>query len=200
MALRRRNFRAHVPAEQSRREKHTVTLPARHLPVTLRRQLVRVVMNTTHGAFQEPQKIVVRDGLELVVPSAMLIRLVYEATAHRSWADSAPSRLDDTPDIVLRSVLTYCYAVGVFSSTDIEAAACHDPAIRYLCANHRPRWQIIRDFRRRNMPGLKLAVGNLLHLAARCFQREFFLRHQHQAEAASRLFRAIQADSYALDV
>jgi hypothetical protein len=157
-------------------------------------------MNTTHEVLQEVQKVMVREDQELVFPTSMLIRMVYESTEHASWASPVPSPRDNTPDSVLRSVLTWCYAIGIFSSADIEAAASHDPAVRYLCANHRPHWQTVRDFRRRNSPGLKLAVGNLLYLAARCIQRDELFWHDLQSEAARRLARAIQADSYALDV
>lgn len=157
-------------------------------------------MNTTHAALQEAQKVMVRDDFEIVLPASMLIRMVYDATEHPSWVQPVPSHDDTTPDTVLRSVLTYCYATGIFSSADIEAAAAHDPVVHYLCANHLPRWQTIRDFRRRNMTGLKLAIGNLLYLAACCFQRHDILRHEHQSEADRRLGRSIQADSYALDV
>jgi hypothetical protein len=157
-------------------------------------------MNTTHEALQEVQKVIVREDLELVFPAAMLIRMVYDATEHASWIRPVPSPYDGTPDTILRSVLTYCYSVGIFSSADIEAAAAHDPAVRYLCANHLPRWETIRDFRRRNMPGLRLAVGNLLYLAARCYQRDHLFLHELHAEAGRRLGRAIQADSHALDV
>ena len=158
------------------------------------------VMNTTHGALQEVQKIMVREDLELVLPATMLIRMVYEATEHACWMHPVPPQDDNTPDTVLRSLVTYCYGVGIFSSADIEVAVSHDPVVHYLCANHRPQWQTIRDFRRRNMPGLKLAIGNLLYLAARCFQRHDLLWHDHQSEADRRLGRAIQADSNALDV
>ena len=157
-------------------------------------------MNTTHEALKEVQKVMVRDDFELVLPAAMLIRMVYDATEHAAWMHPVPSQYDSTPDTVLRSVLTYCYATGIFSSADIEAAAAHDPVIHYLCANHLPHWQTIRDFRRRNMPGLKLAIGNLLYLAARCIQRDDLFWHEHQSEADRRLGRAIQADSYALDI
>ena len=157
-------------------------------------------MNTTHEALQEVQKVIVREDLELVFPAAMLIRMVYDATEHASWMHPVPSQHDGTPDTILRSVLTYCYSVGIFSSADIEAAAAHDSVIQYLCANHLPRWETIRDFRRRNMTGLKLAIGNLLYLAACCFQRHDLFWHEHQSEADRRLGRSIQADSYALDV
>ena len=158
------------------------------------------VMNTTHSALHEVQKIMVREDLEVVLPATMLIRMVYEATEHACWVHPVPSEQDDTPDTILRSVLTYCYATGIFSSDDIETAASHNPVVRYLCANHLPQWQTIRDFRRRNMSGLKLAIGNMLYLAGRCFQRHDFSWQDDYSEADRLLGRAIQADSCALDV
>jgi hypothetical protein len=151
-------------------------------------------MNTTHEALHEVRKIMVREDLELPFPATLLIRMVYDATDHALWAPSA-GRSDEPPDSVLRSVLVYCYATGVFSSSDIEAAAAHDPVVRYLCANHRPQWQTIRDFRRRNVPGLKLALARLFALSL-CEAQSF----EHRCEAEQRLARAIQADSCAMDV
>jgi hypothetical protein len=50
------------------------------------------------------------------------------------------------------------------------------------------------------MSGLKLAIGNMLYFAGRCLQRDDLSWQDHHCEADRRLGRAIQADSYALDV
>jgi hypothetical protein len=154
-----------------------------------------VVMNTTPEYLQELRKVIVRENLGPFFPAAVLIRMVYEATEHPAWARMAFAGFDTTPDPVLRSVVTYSYATGVFSSQDIEAAASHDPAMRYLCANHQPDWGTIRDFRRRNTPGIKLALARVFALALDEVQSA-----EHRYEADQRLARAIQADSCALDI
>src|SRR5439155_8426144 len=47
----------------------------------------------------------------------------------------APGR--HSPQILL-TLLTYCYAAGIYGSEDIEYDCRHDAATRYLCANTSP--------------------------------------------------------------
>ena len=50
----------------------------------------------------------------------------------------------------LLTLLTYCYASGVYASEDIEYDGRNDPATRHLCANTAPDQETIRNFRRAN--------------------------------------------------
>ena len=51
---------------------------------------------------------------------------------------------------MLLTLLTYCYAAGVYGSEDIEYDCRNDAATRYLCANASPDQDTIRNFRRAN--------------------------------------------------
>ena len=64
----------------------------------------------------------------------------------------APGR--HSPQMLL-TLLTYCYAAGVYGSEDIEYDCRHDAATRYLCANTSPDQDAIRNFRRANRPWIE---------------------------------------------
>lgn len=51
---------------------------------------------------------------------------------------------------ILLAVVTYCYAVGIYGSQDIENLMREDNAFRFLCGNEFPDWRVIRSFRRHN--------------------------------------------------
>ena len=67
------------------------------------------------------------------------------AELRRASARSAPLSAP-----MLLTLLTSCYARGLYDSRDIVAAAAYDPTIRYLCKGTRLRWETLRDFRRRH--------------------------------------------------
>jgi hypothetical protein len=69
------------------------------------------------------------------------------------------------PEMLL-SLLTYCYATGVFSSQDIEAACRQDPVARYLCANNFPDAKTLRRFRRLHREQIRQSLANLFQRAA----------------------------------
>ena len=50
----------------------------------------------------------------------------------------------------LLAVVTYCYAVGIYGSQDIETLMREDHAFRSLCGQEYPDWRTIRRFRRHN--------------------------------------------------
>ncbi len=51
---------------------------------------------------------------------------------------------------MLLTLLTYCYAAGIYGSEDIEWDCRNDAAARYLCANTFPDQEAIRSFRGAN--------------------------------------------------
>jgi hypothetical protein len=63
----------------------------------------------------------------------------------RASARSAPASA-----AMLLTLLTCCYARGLYDSRDIVAAAAHDPTIRYLSKGTQLRWEMLRNFRRRH--------------------------------------------------
>ena len=159
------------------------------------------------------------DNRTLTVPDvnvtleiSRLICSVYDAVQQANWPASGRSlNADPTPDAILQSVLTYCYAVGILESTEIAAAAENDPAVEYLCANYRPTAQTIRDFRRRHVPYVKMSLVALFRTLATAAPESYsslaFERltrcspnYNFPRLAAERLASAVKADSHALDV
>jgi hypothetical protein len=68
---------------------------------------------------------------------------------------------------MLLTLLTCCYARGLYDSRDIVAAAAYDPMIRYLCKGTRLRWELLRRFRRRHRALLLHCLGCVLKQAWR---------------------------------
>ena len=66
---------------------------------------------------------------------------------------------------MLLTLLTCCYARGLYDSRDIVAATAYDPTIRYLCKGTRLRWEMLRSFRRRHRSLLLHCLGWVLKQA-----------------------------------
>jgi len=66
---------------------------------------------------------------------------------------------------MLLTLLTCCYARGIYDSRDIVAAVAYDPTIRYLCKGTRLRWETLRSFRRRHRALLLQSLGWVLKQA-----------------------------------
>jgi len=95
----------------------------------------------------------------------VLVRLVLDSvqtirpTAVRSFAPAGTN-----PQMML-TLLSYCYAVGIYGSQDIAWAARHNPTVRYICAHNYPDWQIIRWFRRRYRQQIKDCLASVIKQA-----------------------------------
>jgi hypothetical protein len=66
---------------------------------------------------------------------------------------------------MLLTMLTYCYAAGIYGSEEIEWATGDNPAVRYLCANAYPDWKTIRRFRNANRPWIEECLAWVYGLA-----------------------------------
>jgi hypothetical protein len=66
---------------------------------------------------------------------------------------------------MLLTLLTCCYARGLYDSRDIVAAAAYDPMVRYLSKGTRLRWEMLRRFRRRHRALLVHCLGSVLRQA-----------------------------------
>jgi hypothetical protein len=51
---------------------------------------------------------------------------------------------------MLLAILTYCYALGIYSSRSIERRICRDDTLRYLCAWKFANRKLLRRFRDQN--------------------------------------------------
>jgi hypothetical protein len=167
-----------------------------------------VVMNT-HEQMQMRTTSVPDMNVTLEMPR--LICAVFDAVQQTNWplpSRNAPE--EATPNNILQSLLTYCYAVGIVGSNEIATAAIQDPAVRYLSANYLPTCEELRFFRRRHNTFLTAALANLFRILAKSatdtyssysLERvgRFSRNHNFQHLAAQRLARAIEMDSHALD-
>jgi hypothetical protein len=66
---------------------------------------------------------------------------------------------------MMLTLLTYCYATGVYGSADIELAIERDQMTRYLCARTYPDLDVIRGFRRLNLGEIKQCLAAVLKRA-----------------------------------
>ena len=129
-----------------------------------------------------------------------LMQLVFTAIDEAQWPQPRVAEEDATPEPVLRTVLAFCYASGVYASIELEAMAKHDPSVRYLCANDFPRFEEIRRFRRQNIGLLRETLARVLHAGWRLFNEDAAVSFlPFVAEADHRLSLAVAADSAAMD-
>lgn len=103
-----------------------------------------------------------------------LLLEVYDVVERVSWP-IGPAVIHETPVPVLRTLLTYAYAIGLFVSRDVECSIRTDATLRYICSGHFPTSQAIRQFRRLHSSSIRNALEELL---ARLF-------HRHGADAGS---------------
>ena len=122
---------------------------------------------------------------------------------------------------MLLSLLTYCYATGVYSATDMELGIESDQMIRYLCARNYPDIFEIGLFRRYNRARITQCLMAVLRRVwelrfcgedaepirgVACFASlparwtDPNLPPDFQCEAEQRIARAVRADSMALDI
>jgi len=150
-------------------------------------------MNTLTQDSLERRPIHLRDGSRLTFEHSALLRAVFEAVQMVAWPhpESVAEGSGVTPEPILRTLLTYSYAAGVYGSEEIEQSAEDNVVVRYLCANHRPRREAIREFRRRNRQALEAAVACVLSTAP--------APELARVEAGERIARAMQEDCLALD-
>jgi hypothetical protein len=101
------------------------------------------------------------------------------------------------------TLLTYCYARGIYSSEEIEARLPNDKAIAYICAGVKPDWHLLRRFRRQHVFLLIEALAQLIKLVSplnALAGDESMERRARFHDEARRLLRlAVQADSIAMD-
>jgi len=132
-----------------------------------------------------------------------LIKLVLGAVEAVDALVPVSNRPDFNPAQIL-TLLTYCYARGIYGSEEIEMRLPTDPAIAYICAGEKPDWHLLRQFRRQNVFLLSETLVQLSRLAEPTGDQTTASRQAADALvqrfARHRLQRAVQADSIAMDV
>ena len=90
-----------------------------------------------------------------------------------------------TPRMLL-ALVTYCYAVGIYSSQSIEERICRDDMLRYLCAWKFANRDLIRRFREQN----RLVIERcLLHICLALRKRQLRAQKLDGAAAAEETAR-----------
>jgi hypothetical protein len=97
-----------------------------------------------------------------------LVGLILDVVQPIGWRTefSQDSGLDQRlrPRMLL-TLLTYCYATGIYGSHEIELSIGRDETIRYLCARANPSWNDLRRFRRQNKPVIHRALKEVFAAA-----------------------------------
>jgi hypothetical protein len=130
------------------------------------------------------------------VEKTTLMRLAFDAIDATDWPRPRVVAWDRTPEPVLRTLLSFCYMTGVFSSSEISSLSETDPSVRYVCANDFPTWEEVRQFRRQNLHCLRETLARMLLSLSHDLNISFL---QCLTEADRRLSLAVQADSAAMD-
>jgi hypothetical protein len=100
------------------------------------------------------------EDLRRVVGGRVLIELVLEASLWVGEALPRPEKLleGQLGSQALLTLLTYCYAAGIYGSEEIEWACENDSSARYICAKTWPDQDTVRCFRRANRPWIEACL------------------------------------------
>jgi transposase len=164
------------------------------------------------------------DDLSVYIGKKTLVKLILDAierlNARAAEREALAKANPEYQPAMMLMLLTYCYATGVYASTDIELSMQHDQMIRYLCAKNYLNLPVLREFRRYSRDRIKECLATVLrrvwelrfcdedacsmatasHPGA-SFGRWLNMRPtpDFTAEAEQRIVRAVRADSMALD-
>ena len=109
--------------------------------------------NAIQTTWQFPEIVLpndLRQWIEKHALARLVLGAVQDGSVPSAHAAAVADRNADFRPHVLLSLLTYCYATGIYSSTDIELSFTQDTLVRHLCANtypeaHRSRWYASRS-------------------------------------------------------
>ncbi len=178
-------------------------------------------MSTTVQPRSVREGFILPDDLSVYIGKKTLVKLILEAIdcldarGSECESETAPGPLFQPARML--TLLTYCYATGVYASTDIELGMQHDQMIRYLCGKNDLNPAELREFRRYGRDRIKACLATVLRRVwelrfcdedacpMACpgapFGRWLNMRPtpDFAAEAEQRIVRAVQADSMAMD-
>jgi hypothetical protein len=107
-------------------------------------------MRLTHIKSPEIAKFEVPRNLAQWLGERSLLTIALDAAQNVQWEDKDRALAMQggyTPKMLL-TLLTFCYASGVYGSQDILQAIQTNRTIRYICAHNYPDWSVLRKFRR----------------------------------------------------
>src|SRR5262245_10515791 len=106
------------------------------------------------GEREPNQEIVPLDLLSEWIRRGTLLSLIVDAGQTLEWPESelklAASSGYAFRRLVLLTVITYCYAAGVYDPKEIARKIAQDELLRFFCAGTYPTWQDIGEFTHRN--------------------------------------------------
>jgi hypothetical protein len=164
------------------------------------------------------------EDLRAWVGADCLARLAQAVAQTFHWPETRNNQTAGTvsrlrPQMML-SLLTYCYAIGVEASQEIESGIDRDATMRHLSGGAWLTWHDIRRFRRWNRVRLQQALARLFRIVWRlrlavgggqaperglpgparsCRWGQGQLEDELRAAAEERIERAVLLDSVALD-
>jgi transposase len=181
-------------------------------------------MTTSARANPVWDRSILPDDLSGYIGKKTLVKLILEAIERLNTRtvgrEAVATENPDFQPAMMLTLLTYCYATGVYSSTDIELSMQHDQMIRYLCAKNYLNLPVLREFRRYSRDRIRECLATVLQ---RVWELRFCDEDDHpmaavsylgvsfgwwpnrgpafdfRAEAEQRIVRAVRADSMAMD-
>ncbi len=91
-----------------------------------------------------------------------LLNLILDAARTLKWPESELKLAAKSGyafrRLSLLTVVTYCYATGVYDAKEIALKISRDEILRFLCAGTLPTWQDVRDFTHRNHDLIKQSL------------------------------------------
>ena len=165
------------------------------------------------------------DDLSLYIGKKTLVKFILEAfeepkapLPRRAAAERVEAKLQPAMMVTL---LTYCYATGIYGAVEIQLGIQHDTMIRYICARNYPDLCVIRSFRRYHREVIRQCLTAVMrrvwelrfcgedaepiHGAGYLFCSlgrwiDLNSTPDFAREAGQRIERAVRADSMAMDV
>ena len=115
------------------------------------------------------REVVPSDFLSEWIRRGTLLSLILDAGQTLEWPESelklAASSGYAFRRLVMLTVLTYCYATGVYGSKAIALKISQDEILRFLCAGTFPTCQDIRDFTHHNLDLIERCLIRTCQLA-----------------------------------
>lgn len=188
-------------------------------------------MNDMHANWPRWQSVDMSPGQQLpldlqnLAPGYTLLRWILELQPEGLSRWPVPvSLLERGPNLIqppaLFTLIVYCYSIGLFASSEIEARLESDPHLNYIRANCFPAESLIRRFRRDHQEAIVRSLAGVLQRAyeeslrsnsclslspppscsATGTNLHANLKESFLDEARNRYRQAVQLDSMALDV
>src|SRR6266498_2405152 len=123
-------------------------------------------MTTSAQAKPVWEGLILPDDLSVYIGKKTLVKLILDAiaglNARTAGREAGANGNPEFQPVMMLTLLTYCYAAGMYASTDIELNMQHDRMIRYLCAKNNLNLPALREFRRYSRDRIKECLATVL--------------------------------------